>query len=66
MSANWNSWKSPLQASAELTFPHLGSDIPEEQIAFTKTKETLLTETQKDPDSFSWVKGVDTMSNRIV
>lgn len=66
MLAFWKSWKSPLQASGELTFPHLGTNTPQEEEAFNNTKISLLKEARDNSDAIYWVKGVDKATNRIV
>lgn len=66
MLAFWNSWKAPLQASGELTFPHLGTNTPEEDAAFESTKRALFEEAKDHPDTVHWVKGVHNPTDAIV
>ncbi|KAF2258846.1 putative GNAT family acetyltransferase [Lojkania enalia] len=65
MRAFWTSWKTPLQASGELTFPHLGTNTPEEEAAFNSMKKMLLNEAKNNPGSVRWLKCTDTKSARI-
>ena len=62
----WASWKAPLQASGELTFPHLGTDTAEERQAFRTTKESLFKEAVAQQDTVIWLKCCDTKTGKIV
>jgi hypothetical protein len=66
MSIFWLTWKTPLQASGELTFPHLGSNTPEEEAAYQATHAALLAEAKQNVDTILWYKAVDKLSNKMV
>ncbi|KAH5466269.1 hypothetical protein HBI55_245870 [Parastagonospora nodorum] len=66
MSIFWTSWKTPLQASGELTFPYLGSDTPEEAVAYGITSAGLLSEAKQNVDNILWYKATENLTNKIV
>jgi hypothetical protein len=62
----WDSWKTPFQASGQLTFPNLGANNPAEEAAFEETKLYLLDDARKNKDSLYWYKCTDTVTGIIV
>jgi hypothetical protein len=66
MSVFWTTWKTPLQASGELTFPYLGSNTPEEAVAYEITSAGLLAEAKQNVDTVHWYKAVDSLTDKIV
>jgi hypothetical protein len=66
MSVFWMTWKTPLQASGELTFPYLGSNTPEEAAAYETTSAGLLAEAKQNVETVLWYKAVDDFSDKIV
>lgn len=66
MEAFWTSWRTPLQAVGELTFPHLGSNTPEERDSFLKTSHMLLQEAKQNPDTIYWAKCTEKDTKQIV
>jgi hypothetical protein len=66
MSVFWKAWKTPLQASGEVTFPYLGSNTPEEAAAYEATSAGLLAEAKQHVDSILWYKAVHCFTETIV
>ncbi|KAI0169963.1 hypothetical protein GGR52DRAFT_552377 [Hypoxylon sp. FL1284] len=51
----WNSWKTPLQASGELTFVGIGTGGTEEDASFAVTRQHYLATALANPDQH-WIK----------
>ena len=62
----WNSWKTPLQASGELTFAHLGEGNAEEEAAFATTKAAYLEIARDDRNQQHWIRARDMQTGSIV
>ncbi|RYP73133.1 hypothetical protein DL771_003769 [Monosporascus sp. 5C6A] len=57
-SAYWTSWKTPLQAVGQLTFPGIGKGGHEEATGFATTKQEYLAAARANPDQH-WLKVED-------
>jgi hypothetical protein len=66
MSVHWRSWTNPLQASGELTFPFLGSNTPEEAVAYEVISAELLADAKQNAETIFWIKVVDNLKGKIV
>jgi hypothetical protein len=65
MDTFWHAWKTPMQATGELTFAHLGAGSEAETQAFADVKKNLLAAAKSNPDAY-WLKCVDRATGKIV